>query len=133
MIRRRKILPVMIPVASMADIAFLLIIFFMLTSNFIRNKNIEMTKPDSSDIVRAEEAPVTVTMDRLGVIRLNGQVVDVGLLDFGIRALLADVKDKRVMVQIDKDLLKEQFMPLLSAVASADVQMVLGGDFVHEF
>ena len=132
MIRRKKRLPPYIPVASMADIAFLLIIFFMLTSNFVKNKNIDLSTPESSDIWRLEEAAVTVSLDRTGVIRLNGQAVDAMLLEDGIRAVLKDVKDRRVQVQIDKDMPKSAFMPVLEAVARADVEIGLLGEKLPE-
>ncbi len=46
--RRRKIEEPEIPTASMADIAFLLIIFFMLTTIFSRAKGLKMVLPEKS-------------------------------------------------------------------------------------
>ena len=40
----------MIPIASMGDIAFLLIIFFMLTSNFIQEAHIRLTPASAADV-----------------------------------------------------------------------------------
>ena len=59
----------------MGDIAFLLIIFFMLASNFMKTANVDMEEPSSSDLEQQEAAKQSVTMDRNGDIWFQGQKV----------------------------------------------------------
>ena len=73
MIRRRRRIPVVVPVASMGDIAFLLIIFFMLTSNFMKNRAIELEDARSPDIDVLKKTQVTVTLDEDNFLRLQGE------------------------------------------------------------
>ena len=49
-IRRRKKPSLVLPLSSMGDIAFLLIIFFMLASNFMKTNKVELEKPLSPDL-----------------------------------------------------------------------------------
>lgn len=62
-----------LPLASMGDIAFLLIIFFMLASNFMKTANADMEEPRSSDLEQQEAAKLSVTMDRNGDIWFEGR------------------------------------------------------------
>ena len=55
-IRRRKKPSLVLPLSSMGDIAFLLIIFFMLASNFMKTNKVELEKPASPDLEQQEPA-----------------------------------------------------------------------------
>ena len=74
-IRRRKKPSLVLPLSSMGDIAFLLIIFFMLASNFMKTANVDMEEPKAQDLDRQEAAKQSVTMDRNGDIWFQGQQV----------------------------------------------------------
>ena len=49
-VRRRKRMDLTLPTSSMGDIAFLLIIFFVLASHFMKTANIEAEKPTSEAV-----------------------------------------------------------------------------------
>ncbi len=128
MIRRRKRLPIIVPVASMGDIAFLLIIFFMLTSNFMRNRAIELEQPKSPDVENLKATLVTVSLDRDSVLRLQGEICDVGILESGVGALINDMEDKRVELKIDKNITQKEYIKVLMALSRADAKVVLVGE-----
>ncbi len=127
MIRRRKRKPPVIPIASMGDIAFLLIIFFMLTSNFMKNRSIELEEPTSADIQEVKKTQVSVTVDRDCVLRLQGEVCDLEMLEGGVNALTKDADDKRVQLKIDKNLTKEEYIGVFLALSRANAKIVLVG------
>jgi len=129
--RKRQPLKPLIPIASMGDIAFLLIIFFMLTSNFIKEAHVQLTPPLSEDIDTLKETPVSVAVDRDGLIYLQGEPCHPDLLENGTEALLADRKEKVVMVKIDKDLPEEIFRPVLMALSKAGAEIALVGTKVR--
>ena len=56
----RKDPPAEIPTSSMADIAFLLIIFFMVTAVFSATKGLEFTLPSNADDNRQAESEEAV-------------------------------------------------------------------------
>ena len=76
-----------IPTSSMADIAFLLIIFFMLTASFMREKNVSLDLAQSADIDKLKQAHVTVSVDTEGVIRLQGVQLTVEELPSAVEAM----------------------------------------------
>ena len=77
--RRKKSLPI-IPTASMGDIAFLLIIFFMLASNFMKSANVKAEEPASPDVEQQEPALVSVIYDQEGKLWLQGVEIGMGEL-----------------------------------------------------
>ncbi len=67
-----------IPTASMGDIAFLIIIFFMVTSVFSRDKGLKMVLPaDSTRIPRSNLLPVLVNEE--GMVRVGADSVPVSV------------------------------------------------------
>ncbi|MDA9934935.1 biopolymer transporter ExbD, partial [Rubripirellula sp.] len=75
--RKKKRRKVQVPIASMGDIAFLLIIFFMLLSEFSKDKDLPIELPRSDQVKKTEivvVARVAVAAD--GVIYFDGDQVD---------------------------------------------------------
>lgn len=124
--RRRKLHP-LIPIASMGDIAFLLIIFFLLTSNFIKEAHVQVTPPASPDVDTLEEHPVSVTMDEEGILWLQGRECPPDLLESSVSGLLENRKDKVVTVKIDKSLTQDRFGDVLLALSRAGAEIALIG------
>ena len=118
---RRK---VDVPVASMGDIAFLLIIFFLLLSEFNKDKPIEWTPPKSEDIEKNKEKPIArVDIDEAGIIYVDGTPVSdsQAVTDILMPKLDGTLSDKQRHVQFkcDSNLGKSQFEPVLQAIAEA--------------
>ena len=129
--KRRK---VPVPIASMGDIAFLLIIFFLVLSEISKdNANIQVTLPESEHVKKNEfTVAARVAIDENGEIYLDGVKVDSAKdVEWGIRALLANtVTDDQRYVQFkcDAALPKETFGPVFKAVAEAGGKMLAVGE-----
>ncbi|MFT5129243.1 MAG: biopolymer transport protein ExbD, partial [Rhodothermales bacterium] len=66
--------------ATMGDIALLLIIFFMLEANFIKEAHVQVELPTSPDIDEIEDSQVSVVMDADALVYVQGQEVDFEVL-----------------------------------------------------
>lgn len=116
---------VAIPTASMGDIAFLLIIFFLVCSETSKDRSDLEVTPPVSEHVRKNKAPVAarVSIDKTGTIYFDGDRVDNAKdVEWGVLALLTrTVSDDQRHVQFtcDATLPKESFEPVLQAIATA--------------
>ena len=120
--KKRKAIPV--PIASMGDIAFLLIIFFLVCSEVAKEKNLDVTLPLSEHVEKVKASVVArVAIDESGEIYFDGTRVDNAKdVEWGIRALLTNtVSDdqRHVQFKCDAALPKETFEPVLKAIAEA--------------
>ncbi len=67
-----------IPTASMGDIAFLIIIFFMTTSIFSRDKGLKIVLPEKGEEVKIKsENIMTVRVSSKGKVLIGDQVVEI--------------------------------------------------------
>jgi biopolymer transport protein ExbD len=121
--KKRRAIPV--PIASMGDIAFLLIIFFLVCSEVAKDKtNLQVILPLSEHVKKVEATVVArVAVDETGEIYFDGARVDSAKdVEWGVRALLAStVSDdqRHVQFKCDAALPKETFEPVLKAIAEA--------------
>ncbi len=127
-----------VPTSSMGDIAFLLIIFFMLTSKFMQESHIQCEIPGSPDVVTIEDMPVSVMVDEQGTIWLQGQEL-IGAntkaqaqtlkeeLD-KLRIQQKDPKNFVVMFKVHKTLIANQYGPVIKKMAEAGVKVSFVGE-----
>lgn len=127
-IRRRRKPSLVLPLSSMGDIAFLLIIFFMLASNFMKTNKVELENPGSPDIDQQESPKTSVTMDKDGKVWYEGAQVQPHEVTDALKALAAKDHDHPVHVSIDKALTRKQFMPLIEAISESGAKLILIGE-----
>ena len=112
----------------MGDIAFLLIIFFMLASNFMKTNKVELEKPGSPDLEQQEPPKSSVVMDKEGRIWYEGAQVRPDEVTEALKALAEKNRDHTVHVAIDKDLKRRDFMPLIEAISESGAKLILTGE-----
>jgi biopolymer transport protein ExbD len=127
-IRRRKKPNLVLPLSSMGDIAFLLIIFFMLASNFMKTGNVELDKPGSQDLEQQEAPKASVMMDKDAIVWFEGLQVGVNEIEALLKPFAEKDHSFQVHVSIHKDLVRKDYQPLIEAVSSSGVKLVLTGE-----
>jgi biopolymer transport protein ExbD len=117
--RRKKKNVINVPVASMGDIAFLLIIFFMVASHLSRERH-NLEQPRSLDAIKLKETQVTVTIDVSGNYFLQGrQVYHSDDIEAGVKILLENretEQERTVIFKCDKNITRERFIPVIEAI-----------------
>lgn len=128
-IRKRKKPSLVLPLSSMGDIAFLLIIFFMLASNFMKQANVELDQPKADSLEQQEAAKHAVVMDKDGVIWYEGQqLASASEVTDYLRPLAEADHEMTVHVTIHNTISHKEFMPLIAAVSESGAKMILTGE-----
>ena len=134
--RKKKRRTVPVPIASMGDIAFLLIIFFLVCSEAVKdNSNIEATVPESEHVTKIKATVAArVAIDVDGVIYFDGARVDSPKdVEWGVRAILANTasNDQRhVQFKCDAALTKETYEPVIKAIVEAGGMLEAVGEII---
>jgi biopolymer transport protein ExbD len=105
---------------SLADIAFLIIFFFMLTSTFMQEKGVRLPVLSHSD---KTDSPITVTLDAKGHISLNGRAMgSPGTLQTELHGMLStrtSPKDCEVRLECDKQLTYKDYRKVYESISHA--------------
>ncbi len=98
---KRYIKPV-INIASLVDVLFLLLIFFMVTSAFVEQPNIKLELPATrhSEVSKVERTVLTISRD--GQLFIKERPVDKQDLEKELRRLMLDTGDEVLVLKADK-------------------------------
>ena len=77
--------------SSLTDIIFLLLIFFMLTANFVKIDNLELPQSDSKTVAPTS---IAVSLAKDGKMKLNGEEISLGKLPRAVKSELAKQEDR---------------------------------------
>ncbi len=117
-----------VPTASFGDIAFLLIIFFMVASVFMKESSIKIKPAVSADIDKVKSVPISVIIDSDGKIWLQGEEYAKDALESELTAVLRDKTDKEVYLKVDRGRKQKEFGQVLMALSNAGAEIVLVGE-----
>lgn len=100
--RKRPRYQVNIPIASLIDIVFLLLVYFLLTTNFMVNEGIKVKLPQARAAAPQTEEEITVYVDREGKAFLDHSEISLGNLFRRLREKIGNGKDRLVVIRADR-------------------------------
>ncbi|WP_320827062.1 biopolymer transporter ExbD [Reinekea sp.] len=119
--RRGRQEEVSVNVTPLIDVVFLLLIFFMVTTTFSRETQLQIDLPESQSQVAVEdELPIEILIDRTGTYALNDKVLlkqDIGSLKRALTELSDASKTKPIVITADAQTPHQSFIIALDAVA----------------
>lgn len=109
-----------VDISPLIDMVFILLIFFMVSTTFVKDMKLDIERPGAASSERASTKAIRVHLDRTGNIYLEGQPVKPWMLQSRIRDLMKGGASGQVLVVTDR---------LVSAEKLVDVvdQCRLGG------
>lgn len=99
---KRKTTRIGIHLTPLIDMVFLLLIYFLLTSNFIEQEGINVSLPKVINSGLYREEATRVVVDRTGLFYIDNQAVDDQEFGDLLRAHLSLSSEKSVVVKADK-------------------------------
>lgn len=126
--RRNSAVDAEVPNSSMSDIAFLLLIFFMVTTAFAARKGIDFRLPapakDEDDIEQKDLKAVTIQVMASGRIVVDGIPKNLNEINSYLKPILASNPKKFVIIQMDMDASYGNMMDVLDELKQAEVQNI---------
>lgn len=110
--------------SSMTDIVFLLLIFFMLTSNFVVSNGITLNLPSAKGQVVSDKT-VTVSITKDLKYYINQEAVSYDAMDAQLRLAIADMATPTVILNADKEISIEQMVKVMAIIKNMNAKMVL--------
>ncbi len=91
-----------INMSPLIDLVFLLLIFFMVTTSFVRETGIDVQRPSASSATLTENGNILVAVSQNGTIHFDGQQIDIRSVRAHIARALAQNPEGSVVIVADK-------------------------------
>ena len=120
--KRRPQYEIQTPLTSLIDIVFLLLIYFLLTTNFITESGIHVHLPKAAASGKQTRQEIIVSIDTAGNTYIENRAVAAGDLLDRLKDLIRDNPDQTVVIKADRSI------PLEKAVNVMDIARAAGAD-----
>lgn len=107
------------PLTSLIDIVFLLLIYFMLTSNFVVEEGIKIKLPNAKASAPQIKQEITVFVDKEGTTYIANKKVPIDTLYTRIKEMIGDDKDRLVVVKADKTVVLNKAVRVMDIAKAA--------------
>ena len=126
MIRRRKRLPEdsSIDITPMLDIVFIMLIFFIVTTTFIKETGVEVNRPNASTAVADERGNILIAITENNEIYIDKRLIDLRAVRANVERLKAENPEGSVIIQADKNSKTGLLVETMDQVRLAGVQNV---------
>jgi biopolymer transport protein ExbD len=124
---QRKTARAEVPALAMGDIAFNLLIFFVILAQAHDDSFLNWQPAEAKGLESAGPAKVSVLIDADDRLYLNGQEIGIAQLADRIRETLGDAPpgERNVLLKVHRESTAMRFEPVIEAISEA------GGDMVH--
>ena len=123
--KRRLVLGVEPDLTPLIDCVFMLLIFFMVTTVFIKTKGLMVDLPKAT---AAEEAPtkdINVVIEKDGTLEINGEQTDWEKLDEALHAAKEALKSTNVVIQADREIHHKMVVRVIDAARGQGIDGIV--------
>ena len=100
--KRKDLIKVQVPLTSLIDIVFLLLIYFLLTTNFLVEEGIKVKLPQARAAAPQTEETITVYVDQQGRAFLGTEEVSIARLFDRLKEKIGSQENKLVVIRADR-------------------------------
>ena len=117
--KKRPRYQIQMPLTSLIDIVFLLLIYFMLTTNFIVEEGIKIKLPQAKTAASQTQQEITVYVDREGRAFLLNKQVSEDILFKELKEMIGGQKDRLVVVKADRSVVLNKAVKVMDLAKAA--------------
>jgi biopolymer transport protein ExbD len=113
-----------IDMTSMLDIVFIMLIFFIVTSSFVRESGVEVNRPQASNVVSQKDAGIFIAITSANDIYIDKRVVDVERVQAILEHLLLEQPEATLVIQADEHAYNGTVVKVMDAAKGAGVNNI---------
>ena len=102
-----------VDVSPLIDMVFILLIFFMVTTTFVKDMKLELNRPSAASASKSDSKVVRVYIDNTGEIYIDNQPVNLWAVQSKLRDLLRTMTEKSVLVISDDKIPVERLIDVV--------------------
>lgn len=117
--RKRKRYGIQTPLTSLIDIVFLLLIYFLLTTNFLVDEGINIKLPQAKAAAPQIKQEITIYVDKYGTAFLRNKEIPLNDLFIELKNMIGDQKDRLVIIKADRAVILNKAVKVMDLAKAA--------------
>ena len=115
-----------INITPMLDIVFIMLIFFIVTTSFVKEKGLEVSRPSSTPPkeVKQSKGPIVVKIDANGNITMKGRMLEKKAVEANLEREKAEKPDSPLIIAAHPDAETNALVTILDAAEAVGVASV---------
>lgn len=90
-----------INMTPMLDVVFILLIFFIVSTNFVQQSSVEIKRPQSSIATQVDGSPIVVTLETTGRVFFESKEIDIYYLPGKLQQIASQTPKAKLLVVAD--------------------------------
>jgi len=107
------------PMTSLIDIVFLLLVYFLLTTNFMVDEGISIKLPQAKAASPQTEQEITIYVDEEGRAFLMNKEISLDQLFKRLKDMIGDQKDRLVVIKADRSVILNKVVKVMDLSKAA--------------
>lgn len=112
-----------VDMTPMLDIVFIMLIFFIVTTSFVKEKSIDVSRPDDNKNKTATPSKhIAIQIDATGMIVMNGRQVDIRRVTANVQTILAEKDSDTAIIRAHKHTSHGRVVEVMDQVKEAGIE-----------
>ena len=110
-----------INITPMLDVVFIMLIFFIVTTSFVKETGVEISRPSSSQAKEVKKGNILVAIKEDGAIWINKQQVDIRAVRSRVEKMHAENPEANAVIIADRGSRTGDLVEVMDQIKSAGV------------
>lgn len=115
---------VAVDLTPMLDVVFIMLIFFIVTTSFVKEAGIDVNKPKAAQAQKKPTATIFIAIRPNGEIHMDKRVVDIERVSATIEKLLAESPTDTVIIQADREAKHGVVVKVMDQIKAAGIEKI---------
>lgn len=113
-----------VDLTSMLDIVFIMLIFFIVTSSFVRESGVEVNRPQASHAVSQKDAGIFIAITSANDIYIDKKIVDEERVQATLERMMTDKPESSLVIQADEHAYNGTVVKVMDAAKGAGIKHI---------
>jgi len=113
-----------INITPMLDVVFIMLIFFIVTTSFVKESGLDIYRPSAKTSEKKNRASIMIAISASGEIWMDRRRVDIRFVRANVERLRAENPEGSVMIQADKGSVTDLLVQVMDQVRLAGVKKI---------
>ncbi len=115
-----------INITPMLDIVFIMLIFFIVTTSFVKEKGLEVSRPSNAPPkeIKQDKGPIVVKIDSASLISLKGRILETGAVEANLEREKSEKPDSTLIIAAHPEADTDALVTILDAAKAVGIEAV---------